>query len=107
MNKKFSGLMDINCNALSKLFAYFCNMSLPALGDESLKPCCCCSMKSFLRKITVLKLSFLVGSKAEPFFHDKDPRIRNTGNYTWAKHSEVPSLLCGAAVTVPANSRGH
>ena len=41
-------LLDINFNALSKLFANFCNMSLPALGVESLKPCCCCFMMSFL-----------------------------------------------------------
>ena len=41
-------LMDINCNVLSKLFANFFNLSLPSLGVESLKPCCCCSMKSFL-----------------------------------------------------------
>ena len=40
-------LMDINCNALSKLFADFCNLSLPALGVELLKPCCSCSMTSF------------------------------------------------------------
>ena len=30
--------MDINYKALSKLFADFCNLSLPALGVESLKP---------------------------------------------------------------------
>ena len=29
--------MDINCNALSKLFGDFCNLSLPALGVESVK----------------------------------------------------------------------
>ena len=39
--------MDINYNTLSKLFADFCNPSIPVLGVESLKPCCCCSMKSF------------------------------------------------------------
>ena len=43
-------LMDINFNALSKLFADFCNLSLPTLGVESLKPCCCYSMKSFVLK---------------------------------------------------------
>ena len=30
--------MGINCYALSKLFADFCNLKLPALGVESLKP---------------------------------------------------------------------
>ena len=39
--------MDINCNALRKLLADFCYLSLPALGVESLKPYCCRSMKSF------------------------------------------------------------
>jgi len=38
--------MEINCNTLRKLFADFCNLSLTALDIESLKPCCCCSMKS-------------------------------------------------------------
>ena len=40
-------LMDINFNALSKLLAD-CNLSLPTLGVESLKQCCCCSMKSYI-----------------------------------------------------------
>ena len=42
-------LIDINCNAQSKLFTDFSNLSLPALGVESLKPRCCCSMKSFCK----------------------------------------------------------
>ena len=41
-------LMDINCNALSKLFSDCCNLSLPALGSESLKLCCSCSLTFFL-----------------------------------------------------------
>ena len=40
--------LDINCYALSTLFADFCNLSPPAHGVESLKLCCCCSMKSFI-----------------------------------------------------------
>ena len=40
-------LIGIYCNAISKLFTDFCNLSLPALGVESLKLCCCSSMKSF------------------------------------------------------------
>ena len=62
--------MYIYCNALSKLYDDFCNLSLPALGVESLKPCCCCSMKSFERILHVFLFVFLIIS-----FFVKEPAI--------------------------------
>ena len=48
INEWWNWLRDIICNAISKLFDDFCNLSLPALGVESLNPCCCFSTKYFV-----------------------------------------------------------
>ena len=63
----FGALMYINCNAQSKLFADYRNLSLTALDVESLKPCYSCPMKSF----NTLNIYFYILSSSLTFWFEK------------------------------------
>ena len=51
--------MGINCNALSKLFADFCYLSLPALGVESLKTVLLLFHEVFYMRLGKVKVNIL------------------------------------------------
>ena len=80
-----SRLMDINCNALSKLFADCCNLSLPALGAESLKLCCYCNFVSFVWEIFQNYIDTIIQPTNQPTNQPTKKSICST-----VKNTQIP-----------------